>query len=107
MVCNQHLLLNKYGWFKDDEEKKINEDTLKKNAIMFKLLFTGASVFLGSQVKPLLHSLSSKDDGLLDEDNYKVNLATTSQHLQEKFDVYDAAGKLTWYRRPRVRRKLF
>lgn len=62
---------------------------------MFKLLFTGASGFLGSQLKPLLQIVFKvKTMGLLDEDNYKVNLATTIPTIQEKFDVVlHAAGK--------------
>jgi nucleoside-diphosphate-sugar epimerase len=59
------------------------------------LLFTGASGFLGTQIKPLLQIVFQvKTMGLLDEDNYKVNLATTIPDIQEVFDVVlHAAGK--------------
>jgi len=59
------------------------------------LLFTGASGFLGTQIKPLLQIVFQvKTMGLLDEDNYKVNLATTIPEIQEEFDVVlHAAGK--------------
>lgn len=59
------------------------------------LLFTGASGFLGTQIKPLLQIVFQvKTMGLLDEDNYKVNLATTIPKIQEEFDVVlHAAGK--------------
>ena len=60
-----------------------------------KLLFTGASGFLGSHLKPLLQIVFQvKTMGLLDEDNFKVNLATTIPNTQEEFDVVlHAAGK--------------
>lgn len=60
-----------------------------------KLLFTGASGFLGAHLKPLLQNLFQvKTMGLMDEDNYKVNLATTIPNIQEEFDVVlHAAGK--------------
>jgi nucleoside-diphosphate-sugar epimerase len=60
-----------------------------------KLLFTGASGFLGTHLKPLFQIIFQvKTMGLMDEDDYKVNLATTIPDIQEKFDVVlHAAGK--------------
>ncbi len=62
---------------------------------MKNVLFTGASGFLGTHLKPLLQNkFQVKTMGLLDEDNYKVNLAATIPNIQEKFDVVlHAAGK--------------
>lgn len=59
------------------------------------LLFTGASGFLGTHLKPLFQIVFQvKTMGLMDEDNYKVNLATTIPNIQEEFDVVlHAAGK--------------
>ncbi|SEA16368.1 Nucleoside-diphosphate-sugar epimerase [Porphyromonadaceae bacterium KH3R12] len=59
------------------------------------LLFTGASGFLGSHLKPLFQeAFQVKTMGLMDEDDYKVNLATTIPDIQEEFDVaLHAAGK--------------
>lgn len=60
-----------------------------------KLLFTGASGFLGYNLKPLLReSFDVKTMGLLHEDNYTINLATTVPSILESFDVVlHAAGK--------------
>ena len=59
------------------------------------LLFTGASGFLGTHLMPLLQKVFQvKTMGLMEEDNYKVNLATTIPKIQEEFDVVlHAAGK--------------
>ena len=59
------------------------------------LLFTGASGFLGTHLMPLLQKVFQvKTMGLMEEDNYKVNLATTIPEIQEEFDVVlHAAGK--------------
>ena len=59
------------------------------------LLFTGASGFLGIHLKPLFQIVFQvKTMGLMDVDNYKVNLATTIPNIKEKFDVVlHAAGK--------------
>ena len=59
------------------------------------LLFTGASGFLGTHLKPLFQKVFQvKTMGLMEEDNYKVNLATTIPEIQEEFDVVlHAAGK--------------
>ena len=60
-----------------------------------KLLFTGASGFLGANLKPLLQKkFQVKTMGLIDEDNYKVNLAITIPKIRDVFDVVlHAAGK--------------
>ena len=62
---------------------------------MKNILFTGASGFLGAHLKPILQNIFYvKTMGLLDEDNFKANLATTIPNIQEKFDVVlHAAGK--------------
>ena len=59
------------------------------------LLFTGASGFLGTHLMPLLQKVFQvKTMGLMEEDNYKVNLATTIPNIHEEFDVVlHAAGK--------------
>ena len=60
-----------------------------------KLLFTGASGFLGQNVKPLLENIYEvKTMGLTDTDNFKADLAKVSPILPESFDiVFHAAGK--------------
>lgn len=60
-----------------------------------KLLFTGSSGFLGIHLNPLFQIVFQlKTMGLMDEDNYKVNLATTIPNIREQFDVVlHAAGK--------------
>jgi len=60
-----------------------------------KLLFTGASGFLGRNVLPLLEkTYSIKTIGLGEVDNYMVNMAETVPHFVESFDVVlHAAGK--------------
>lgn len=60
-----------------------------------KLLFTGASGFLGSNLKPLLrNNFDVKTLGLTDSDDYKVNIATTIPELDKSFEVVlHAAGK--------------
>lgn len=62
---------------------------------MSKLLFTGASGFLGSNLKPLLkHEFEVKTLGLTDSDDYKVNIATDIPKLEKVYDVVlHAAGK--------------
>lgn len=59
------------------------------------LLITGASGFLGKNVKSLLsRNYEIKTVGLVDKDDICVNLATTVPHFSEKFDVVlHAAGK--------------
>lgn len=60
-----------------------------------KLLFTGASGFLGNSVKPILQkSYDVTTIGLTDNDDYKVNLAKDVPHFTDKFDIIlHAAGK--------------
>ncbi len=62
---------------------------------MNKILFTGASGFLGNNLKPLLNKLYNlKTLGLTDNDNIRVNLATTVPEIKAPFDVIlHAAGK--------------
>ncbi len=63
---------------------------LRKN-----LLFTGASGFLGSNIKPLISKqYVVKTMGLAEDEDYRVNLAHTVPSLNEHFDVVlHAAGK--------------
>lgn len=60
-----------------------------------KLLFTGASGFLGQNVKPLLEKKYEVITmGLKDTDNIKVDLSKEIPELKETFDiVFHAAGK--------------
>lgn len=60
-----------------------------------KLLFTGASGFLGREVYPLLQeNYNVTTMGLLQQDDYIVNLANEKPILHEKYDVvFHAAGK--------------
>src|SRR5690606_14105483 len=61
-----------------------------------KLLFTGASGFLGHNIMPLLRESFDgvRTMGLTDQDDYNVNIATTVGDIAEPFDVVlHAAGK--------------
>lgn len=60
-----------------------------------KLLFTGASGFLGQNVKPLLENVYEVQTmGLTDTDNFKVDLSKNVPVFTETFDVvFHAAGK--------------
>lgn len=60
-----------------------------------KLLFTGASGFLGQNVKPLLEKkYEVKTMGLTEVDDFKTDLSTEIPELTETFDiVFHAAGK--------------
>ena len=60
-----------------------------------KLLFTGASGFLGNNVRPLLERMYDVTTvGLLPQDNYTVNIAREIPELRERYDVVlHAAGK--------------
>ena len=60
-----------------------------------RLLFTGASGFLGQNVKPLLEKkYEVKTMGLTEIDNFKVDLSKDVPLLTENFDiVFHAAGK--------------
>lgn len=60
-----------------------------------KLLFTGASGFLGQNVKPLLDKIYEvKTMGLTEADNFNTDLSKEIPKLTENFDiVFHAAGK--------------
>jgi nucleoside-diphosphate-sugar epimerase len=60
-----------------------------------KLLFTGASGFLGNNTLPILNEkYDIKTIGLTSNDNYNLNLAVEIPYLTEQFDiVLHAAGK--------------
>lgn len=60
-----------------------------------KLLFTGASGFLGQNVKPLLEKIYEvKTMGLTEADNFNTDLSREIPELTENFDfVFHAAGK--------------
>lgn len=60
-----------------------------------KLLFTGASGFLGQNVKPLLDKIYTvKTMGLTEADNFNTDLSKEIPKLTENFDiVFHAAGK--------------
>src|SRR5690554_4867573 len=60
-----------------------------------KLLFTGASGFLGQNVKPLLENIYEvKTMGLTQADNFNTDLSKEIPKLTENFDVvFHAAGK--------------
>jgi nucleoside-diphosphate-sugar epimerase len=60
-----------------------------------KLLFSGASGFLGQNVKPLLENVYELQTmGLTEADNYKVDLSKEIPEIMENFDVvFHAAGK--------------
>ena len=66
---------------------------------MEKLLFTGASGFLGHNVKPILEKqYEITSIGITDQDNIKVNIAKDIPFLPEKYDVVlHAAGRAHVY----------
>lgn len=74
-----------------------------------KLLFTGASGFLGSNLKPLLNQdFEVKTLGLTDVDDYKVNIATSVPEIDIQFDVvFHAAGKAHVVPKTEKEKKLF
>src|SRR5690554_1597785 len=76
---------------------------------MDKLLFTGASGFLGYNVLPYLQmQFDVKTMGLSPRDTYNVNIATTVPVLNEKFDVVlHAAGKAHVVPKSKEEEKLF
>lgn len=61
-----------------------------------KLLFTGASGFLGNNVRPLLERVYEITTvGLLSQDDYTVNIAREVPELHERYEVVlHAAGKV-------------
>ena len=62
---------------------------------MKKLLFTGASGFLGYNIRPILEKSYDVDTvGLTDEDDFKVNMAVEAPPITDHYDVVlHAAGK--------------
>lgn len=62
---------------------------------MQKLLFTGASGFLGTNVRPILdRKYEIKTVGLSESDDYNVNMSNVIPELKEHYDVVlHAAGK--------------
>lgn len=63
--------------------------------MMSKLLFTGASGFLGANTLPILDKkYIVRTIGLTDKDNYKINLANEVPDIKESYNiVLHAAGK--------------
>ena len=76
---------------------------------MKKLLFTGASGFLGNNLKPILsQTYSIKTLGLTDEDDIKINLAQAVPQIIDSFDiVLHAAGKAHTVPRTEAEKKVF
>lgn len=76
---------------------------------MKKLLFTGASGFLGNNLKPILSQIYSiKTLGLSDEDDIKVDLAKGVPEIKDSFDiVLHAAGKAHTVPRAEAEKKVF
>lgn len=74
-----------------------------------KLLFTGASGFLGTNLKPLLRNdFEVKTLGLTDGDDYKVNIANSVPDIDIHFDVVlHAAGKAHTVPKSEEEKKLF
>lgn len=74
-----------------------------------KLLFTGASGFLGKHLKPIFQiDFEVKTMGLTDKDDYKVNLATSTPEITNSFDVIlHAAGKAHSIPKTEAEKKLF
>ncbi len=74
-----------------------------------KLLFTGASGFLGTNVLPLLEKRYDVSTvGLSMQDNYRVNLAEAVPVLDGSYDVvFHAAGKAHFSPRTEEDRKVF
>ena len=73
------------------------------------LLFTGASGFLGNNLKPILsQTYSIKTLGLTDEDDIKINLAQAVPQIIDSFDiVLHAAGKAHTVPRTEAEKKVF
>jgi nucleoside-diphosphate-sugar epimerase len=76
---------------------------------VIKLLFTGASGFLGSNLKPLLESeFEVKTLGLTEIDDYKVNIANSIPEIDTQFEVVlHAAGKAHMVPESDEEKKLF
>lgn len=76
---------------------------------MRKLLFTGASGFLGNNVSPLLRKeYSVSTVGLTEQDDYNINLARNIPVLKEHYDiVLHAAGKAHTVPKTEAEKKVF
>lgn len=74
-----------------------------------KLLFTGASGFLGSNVRPLLEKTYDVTTvGLLPQDDYTINMAKEAPELHEQYDVVlHAAGKAHSVPKTEAEKKVF
>lgn len=74
-----------------------------------KLLFTGASGFLGNNICPLLKDkFDIETVGLLTQDDYTVNIAREIPTLTERYDmVFHAAGKAHFVPRTKAEEQLF
>lgn len=74
-----------------------------------KLLFTGASGFLGNNVRPLLEGMYDVETvGLTPQDNYAINIAKEIPELCTRFDiVLHAAGKAHSVPKTEVEKQLF
>lgn len=73
------------------------------------LLFTGASGFLGNNIKPLLSkTFQISTMGLSESDRYKVNIAKKIPKLNTKFDIIlHAAGKAHSVPKTEAEKQLF
>ena len=74
-----------------------------------KLLFTGASGFLGNSVRPLLaRTYEVVTVGLSSQDDYTVNIAKETPELRERYDVVlHAAGKAHSVPKTEAERQVF
>lgn len=74
-----------------------------------KLLFTGASGFLGSNVRPLLEGMYGvKTVGLLPKDDYTIDIAKEIPVLRERYDiVLHVAGKAHSVPKTEAERQVF
>ena len=74
-----------------------------------KLLFTGASGFLGNNVRPLLEEVYEVVTvGLSEQDDYNINIAKEVPQLREQYDVVlHAAGKAHSVPKTEAEKKVF
>ena len=74
-----------------------------------KLLFTGASGFLGNNVRPILEEMYDVETvGLTPQDNYTVNIAKRIPELRGRYDiVFHAAGKAHSVPKTEAEKQLF
>lgn len=74
-----------------------------------KLLFTGASGFLGNNVRPLLEKMYEVTTvGLISQDHYTVNIAKQVPNLRERYNiVLHAAGKAHSIPKTEAEKQLF